>query len=170
LPLIHGWVSLTRQSGLLCVTLQLPLCSRDRRGLERWRNFRHQADTNALIIHRTTKTGIAADTKHDQSFVPCVRDHLLSEPMGLKNPALAWRRSFWIPCSTGAGGHAMPGIQTAQARPFYEFNLGTHFRQNHVVQGIDWLPDFRADLHGFWCRTVGQSIDPKRIIRRLVVG
>lgn len=67
----------------------------------------------------------------------------------------------------------MLGTQKAHARLFYDFDLGTHISENHLVRGIDRFLDLRelhADLRGFYSHTQRPSIDPELIIRMLVIG
>lgn len=62
--------------------------------------------------------------------------------------------------------------QEAQAALFYEFSLADHVPQDHPVRSIDRFIDltsFRAHLAYFYSHTGCPSIDPKLLIRMLLI-
>jgi len=68
----------------------------------------------------------------------------------------------------------MMGQQSGgQKRLFYSFNLDDHVPSDHLLRGIDQfldLGDLRQHLAPFYSHTGRPSIDPKLLIRMLIVG
>jgi transposase len=68
----------------------------------------------------------------------------------------------------------MMGRQTVgQDKLFYAFNLEDHIPANHLLRGIDRfldLGDLHCHLTEFYSHTGRPSIDPKLMIRMLVIG
>ncbi len=63
--------------------------------------------------------------------------------------------------------------QEAQAALFYEFSLEDHVPQDHLLRSIDPfvdLDDIRQYIAEFYSHTGRPSIDPKLLIRMLLVG
>jgi transposase len=68
----------------------------------------------------------------------------------------------------------MMGRQTGrQTKLLYAFNLEEHIPANHLLRGIDRFLDLRElrdHLNDFYSRTGRPSIDPRLMIRMLVIG
>src|SRR5450755_4557046 len=68
----------------------------------------------------------------------------------------------------------MMGQQSGgQKRLFYSFNLDDHVPSDHLLRGIDQfldLGDLRQHLAPFYSHTGRPSIDPRLLIRMLIVG
>ena len=67
----------------------------------------------------------------------------------------------------------MLGTQKVHARLFYEFDLETHIPPDHLLRGIDRFLDLdglHEEMRGFYSHTGRPSIDPRLMIRMLVVG
>jgi transposase len=61
----------------------------------------------------------------------------------------------------------------AQDRLFYSFNLDDHVPKDHLLRGVDRfldLSELREHLASFYSHTGRPSIDPKLMIRMLVIG
>src|SRR5580692_7569622 len=67
----------------------------------------------------------------------------------------------------------MMGVQTAEARLFYDFCLDDHVPSDHLLRSIDGHLDFedlRQTLKPFYSQIGRPSIDPELMIRMLIVG
>ncbi len=67
----------------------------------------------------------------------------------------------------------MLGTQKVHARLFYEFDLETHIPADHLLRGINRFLDLdglHEEMRSFYSHTGRPSIDPKLMIRMLVVG
>ena len=63
----------------------------------------------------------------------------------------------------------MMGVQTAEARLFYDFCLDNHVSSDHLLQSVtDTRP--RWPLKPFYSWTGRPSIDPELMVRMLIVG
>lgn len=80
----------------------------------------------------------------------------------------------WFNFPVNAGGPKMSGPQQeAQGALFYEFSIGDHVPQDHLLRSIDRFVDpgsIRRHLADFYSHTGRPSIDPERLIRMLLVG
>ncbi len=67
----------------------------------------------------------------------------------------------------------MMGQQPDGQKLFYSFNLDDHVPSNHLLRGIDQfldLSELRQHLAPFYSHTGRPSIDPRLLIRMLIVG
>jgi transposase len=67
----------------------------------------------------------------------------------------------------------MMGVQTAEARLFYDFCLDDHVPSDHLLRSIDGhldLDGLRQTLKPFYSWTGRPSIDPALMVRMLIVG
>ncbi len=63
--------------------------------------------------------------------------------------------------------------QEVQSALFYKFSLDDHAPQDHLMRSIDrfvGLSTIRAQLTDFYSHTRRPSVDPKLLIRMLIVG
>jgi transposase len=67
----------------------------------------------------------------------------------------------------------MMGMQTAPAQLFYDFCLDDHIPEGHLLRRIDRFLDLekvRTELRPFYSSIGRPSIDPKLMMRMLIVG